>query len=552
MTNHFLGGDAAIDYVQPDGGSYLTTQEINQIVAGNQSGGGYDQVVQGTSAGEQLVGSTGADLVKGLAGNDTLFGMGGDDKVLGGDGDDYVAGGNGSGTGSGDDHLQGGAGADTLTGEDGSNVLVGGSGDDKYVYGGGQDTIDTSDGGHDGIFFNNGITVDDLAFSQDGNDLVITVDGNAAETVRVTNHFLGGDAAIDYVQPASGSLLDTAAINALVGDGNSGGGGDNPPPEGGGDGDYDNVVDGTDAGEQLLGSAGRDLIHGLGGNDTLFGFGGDDKFVGGDGDDYLSGGNGSFSGSGDDILIGGAGVDTLVGEDGHDTLEGGLGNDKYVWQAGSGSDVIDNTGGGTDWLFFNGVDRSRLGFHQDGNDLVITVDGDLSQEVRVQNQFLGGDAAISYVQPANGNAIPASQFSGMLTPMPGAGTEASVAPMAVSEPLSAEVGQPLASPSDTTGLAEALQPRRLPRMGDVSRLMWRDMALASPLGGYGQAAGVVSQPMPELGRLVEAMAAFNPSSEAIMDELDTSELAQGMSRSPFSLAHHGWRQPMLESFPQGM
>ena len=47
---------------------------------------------------------------------------------------------------------------------------------------------------------------------------------------------------------------------------------------------------------QLLGTNGRDLIHGLGGNDTIFGFGGDDKFVGGDGDDYLSGGNGSFSG----------------------------------------------------------------------------------------------------------------------------------------------------------------------------------------------------------------------------------------------------------------
>jgi Ca2+-binding RTX toxin-like protein len=105
------------------------------------------------------------------------------------------------------------------------------------------------------------------------------------------------------------------------------------------------------------------------------------------------------------VLIGGAGVDTLVGED---VLIGGLGNDKYVWQAGSGSDVIDNTGGGTDWLFFNGIDRTRLSFHQSGDDLVILVDGDTAQQVRVQNHFQGGDLAISYLQPSDGYAIPAS------------------------------------------------------------------------------------------------------------------------------------------------
>lgn len=427
VTNHFLGGDAAIDYVQPDGGFMLTTAQINQIVAGGGTGGQYDQVIEGTAVGEQLVGSTGKDLVKGLAGDDQLFGLAGDDTLQGGDGDDYLAGGDGNGSGSGADRLEGGAGNDTLNGEDGSNVLLGGAGDDSYVYGGGQDTIDNTDGGFDGVFFNDGITAAQLGFSRDGDDLLITVDGNASNTVRVTDHFLGGDWAIDYVQPASGSMLDTAAINALVG----GGSGDpGTPGEPGNDSDYTTVVDGTTAGEQLLGTNGRDLIHGLGGNDTIFGFGGDDKFVGGDGDDYLSGGNGSFSGSGNDILIGGAGVDTLVGEDGEDLLLGGTGNDKYVWQAGSGSDVIDNTGGGTDWLFFNGVDRTRLSFHQSGDDLVILVDDDATQQVRVQDHFLGGDLAISYVQPSDGYAIPAADFADLLTPLP-AGFAPTAAPMSL-------------------------------------------------------------------------------------------------------------------------
>src|SRR3546814_12943290 len=64
VTNHFLGGDAAIDFVQPGpaGSYYLTTAEINQIVAAGGGGGEYDQVIEGTAAGEQLVGSTGKEI----------------------------------------------------------------------------------------------------------------------------------------------------------------------------------------------------------------------------------------------------------------------------------------------------------------------------------------------------------------------------------------------------------------------------------------------------------------------------------------------------------
>jgi Ca2+-binding RTX toxin-like protein len=419
VTNHFLGGDAAIDYVQPDGGFMLTTAQINQIV-NNGTGGGFEHTITGTAASEQLVGSAGTDLVMGLAGDDSLFGMAGDDTLQGGDGADYLAGGNGNGSGSGQDRLEGGAGDDTLAGEDGDDVLIGGGGDDAYVHGGGQDTIDNTGGGYDGIFFNDGIDSSRLTFARDGDDLVIAVDGDVENSLRVQGHFLGGDSAIDYVQPANGPMLDTQAINALVGDG--GGGGEDAGGDTGNDADYPHVVDGTAAGEQLLGTSGRDLIHGLGGNDVIFGFGGDDKFEGGDGDDYLSGGNGSFSGSGNDILVGGAGVDTLVGEDGNDRLFGGAGDDKYLFKAGTGRDVIDNRGGGSDWVFFNGIDRSRLSFHRDDDDLVILIDGDPNQQVRVLNQFIGGEYAIAYVQPADGYAIPASAFAGLLTPLPvGAG-----------------------------------------------------------------------------------------------------------------------------------
>lgn len=415
VLNHFLGGDSAIDYVQPDGGSYLTTAQINALVSSGGTGQ-YDQTITGTANGDQLVGSSGKDLIQGLAGNDQLFGMGGNDTLEGGDGDDYLAGGSGNGSGSGNDRIEGGAGADTLVGEDGVNALIGGAGNDSYIYGGGQDTIDNTGGGYDGVFFASGVLASNLTFARSGNDLVITVAGNAAGFVRVTNHFLGGDLAIDFVQPGSGSLLNTAAINALADPGTGGnpGGGGNE----GNDADYPNVRTGTAAGEQLLGTSGRDLISGLGGDDTLFGFGGDDKLVGGTGNDYLSGGNGSFNGSGNDILIGGDGDDTLVGEDGNDMLIGGAGNDFYYYAAGSGADTVDNTGGGTDWLYFSDVAANRLTFHREVDDLLVVVDGNLAQSIRVSKHFQGGERAISYVQPSEGYAIPASQLPGLLTPMP--------------------------------------------------------------------------------------------------------------------------------------
>lgn len=448
VQDHFVGGDAAIEYLSShnfdgEGGFYLSAEQIEAIT----SGGDFDRVIAGTDVGEQLVGSSGKDLMKGLLGDDSLFGMSASDTLQGGDGADYLAGGNGSGSGSGDDRLEGGAGNDTLSGEDGNDALIGGAGDDDYVYGGGQDTVDAADGGFDGVFFNAGIDGSRLGFSRDGDDLVITVDADPASTVRVTNHFLGGEAAIDFVQPDGGSMLDTAAINALVaggaGGGDPGGGGPDTDAPGSGDpgsgdnGDYTSVVEGTAAGEQLLGTNDRDLIRGLGGADTLFGFQGDDKFEGGDGDDYLSGGNGSFSASGNDILLGGVGADTLVGEDGNDQLFGGGGDDHYYHKRGSGSDVIDNAGGGTDWVLFNdGIKREHLSFHQDGNDLIVRVDGDPNNQGRVLNHFLGADYAIAYVQPSSGYAIPASDFGDLLTPMPAAAASTSSAQDPISMTMS--------------------------------------------------------------------------------------------------------------------
>lgn len=450
VTGHFLGGDATLDYVQGSDNRYTAAQIAAIINGPTNPGNGFDQTITGTAAGEQLVGSTGKDLIEGLGGADTLFGMGGNDTLRGGDGNDALYGGNGTGSGSGNDVLEGGLGNDTLRGEDGSNTLTGGAGDDQYVYGGGNDLIDNTGGGTDWLIFQNGITTSQLGFTRDGDDLVITVNGSSSQRVIVNDHFLGGNLALDYLQPASGNALNTAAINALV----STGGGNGGTPGTGNDADYPSVKTGTAAGEQIVGTSGRDLIKGLGGNDTLFGMGADDKLEGGDGDDYLSGGNGSFSGSGVDILIGGAGADQLVGEDGNDLLFGGAGDDTYFYAAGSGADIIDNTGGGTDWLYLDAIARTRLTYHRDGDDLIVRVDGNAGQQMRVVKHFLGGEYAIAYVQPGDGGyAITAATIAGQLTPLGTSSAAASLAPM-----RTAEAAVSFAMPVDeATALVQAME-----------------------------------------------------------------------------------------------
>ncbi|WP_405118281.1 calcium-binding protein [Pseudomonas leptonychotis] len=339
------------------------------------------------------------------AGDDKAWGRAGDDEIRGEGGNDYLDG------EAGNDTVYGGAGNDQLMGGVGSDQLFGGTGDDKYVYklGDGVDTIDNTGGGNDGVFFSGGIDEERLTFTRDGDDLLILVDGDAEQSVRVLGHFLGGDKAISYVQPDGGYLINATRIAQIVAAGNVPGG-------------FDTLVEGTAAGEQLAGGQERDLVHGLAGNDTLFGMGGNDQLEGGDGNDYLSGGNGSQSGSGDDILIGGIGNDVLDGEDGDDQLTGGVGDDNYYYRANGGVDVIDNTGGGFDGAFFIGIARTRLSFHREGDDLLILVDGDLAQQVKVTDHFLGGDFAIDYVQPDGGSYITTAQIAGLLTALPDGGT----------------------------------------------------------------------------------------------------------------------------------
>ena len=315
-------GRAGNDVIHGDGGDdYLDGEDGDDRLFGGE---GADNL-QGKAGTDHLEGGLGDDSLSGGSGNDTLLGQTGADQLFGGDGDDRMEGGAGNDymdAGAGDDTLMGGEGKDQLRGQAGNDTLIGGAGQDTYVWamGDGADVIDNR-GGQGLLLLQGGATLESLDFSRDGDDLLISAKGQEGQSIRVQNHFLGGDWALDAVQPDGGFMMSTDKINQLV--------------AGGSDPDFDTVVKGTDNGERLVGNNNKDKILGQGGDDTLFGMSGNDRLEGEGGNDRLIGGNGSGQNSGDDVLLGGAGNDVLNGEDGNDTLDGGAGDDHYYYNVSS-------------------------------------------------------------------------------------------------------------------------------------------------------------------------------------------------------------------------
>lgn len=88
--------------------------------------------------------------------------------------------------GGGDDRVNAGHGNDTIIGGRGNDILYGGEGDDVYVWnrGDGLDEI-WEDAGSDTIRFGEGIAFDDLTFAYENGYLLITVDGDDTQGVKI-------------------------------------------------------------------------------------------------------------------------------------------------------------------------------------------------------------------------------------------------------------------------------------------------------------------------------------------------------------------------------
>lgn len=322
-------------YTLVGGGTATVTVTIN--------GEDTDDTVVGDGGANVLDGGDGDDTVSGGAGNDTLGGGAGTDTVdYSGAASGVIArlnaglasndGDGGSDTLSGFENVTGSAFNDTLLGAAGANVLSGGAGQDYLIGLGGNDVLYGGSGAANQL---QGGTGDDIYFAQ-ANDTIVEFAGEGHDIVFTTQARLVLAANLEDLTYAGGGAFtgvgngENNAITGGVGDDILSGRGGDDVLDGG---------DGTDTADYSQASTGvvASLADGVasddgdGGSDT---FNGIENLLGSAGDDVLTGDAGA------NILDGGDGYDVLVGGGGVDVLRGGLDYDMADYSAAGGGIVV--------------------------------------------------------------------------------------------------------------------------------------------------------------------------------------------------------------------
>ncbi|RYG89796.1 hypothetical protein EU803_16740 [Loktanella sp. IMCC34160] len=327
----------------------------------------------------------------------TVHAGAGDDSMLGGDGDDILIGGTGA------DTLNGGAGNDLLDLGEGAPdgdadviILTDGFGNDSV------DNFDAPTANGDGTF--TGIdTLDVTGLTDAGGDPVnvwdvtVTNDGGGNAVLTFPN---GESIVINGVDPlvaddplwlnaigiplSDGTIEGTAGADVINGvytgdpDGDMVDNNDAILPGHGPNADLIYAYGGDDTISSGLGDAtiyagdGNDEVYGGvdGGNETVYGGTGNDTISTFDGEDTI------FGGADDDLIFGGGHADVISGDAGNDIINGGTGDDqlfggddadRFVMEAGFGSDVIVGGEGGTD---------SDTIWSTQGIDVTVTMTGD--------------------------------------------------------------------------------------------------------------------------------------------------------------------------------
>ncbi|MCA2720146.1 Calx-beta domain-containing protein [Microcystis sp. M169S2] len=364
----------------------------------------------GTNGNDNITGTSDSDNIFGLDGNDTLSGLGGHDSIYGGNGNDSLNGGDGSDyftNDAGNDTINGGSGTDryevdyssasrgltmtyntatgsgTITvgtetdtftsiesfegfkGTEYNDVIFGGTESESYYYyaglkgGSGNDTISGNAGyddiyGEDGNDVLNGGADNDQLYGGSGNDLLNGDAGDDYFTNEDGNDTINGGSGTDryeadYSYASSGLTMtyDTATGSGTITVGTETDTFTSIENFNGFKGtEYNDVIFGGTAVEELKGGGGNDTISGNAGDDYIYGEDGNDVLNGGVGNDQLYGGNGN------DLLNGDSGDDYFTGDEGNnDTINGGAGSDSYHADYSYGSSGLtmtyDTAGSGT-------------------------------------------------------------------------------------------------------------------------------------------------------------------------------------------------------------
>ncbi|MBE9041595.1 hypothetical protein IQ235_12470, partial [Oscillatoriales cyanobacterium LEGE 11467] len=163
----------------------------------------------------------------------------------------------------------------------------------------------------------------------------------------------------------------------------------------------ENIIDGTENDDTLIGDDRNDAITGFAGNDLIQGNGGDDRIFGNQGNDSIDGGEGSdiiAGGKDDDLLQGGAGLDLIFGNKGNDRLEGGEDVDNL--HGGQGNDSLFGEAGDDLLQGEKGDDLLEGG---DGNDMIVGGEGIDTLQGGNDDDFIFGNIGNDLIDGGDGN-----------------------------------------------------------------------------------------------------------------------------------------------------
>ncbi len=368
-VKHWFGsayGEYRIEQVLFADGTVWSHDDLAQLaLATTNQGTVGDDTISGTVYySDRLVGGLGNDTLNAVGNSDVLDGGAGDD-VLNANGNFYTT------------HI-GGAGNDSITGSFYADTY-------QFNRGDGSDTINDN-GPHSGavsyndrLIFGSGIATSDIGARRVGNDLLITVAGQAGDQINVKHWFAAayGEHSLEQVLFADGTVWSpNDLIQLALTTTNQGTAGD------------DTISGTVYYSDRLVGGLGNDTLNAVGNSDVL---------DGGAGDDVLNA-NGNF-------------YTTHIGGAGNDSITGSFYADTYQFNRGDGSDTINDNGphsGAVSYndrlIFGSGIATSDIGARRVGNDLLITVAGQAGDQINVKHWFAAayGEHSLEQVLFADG------------------------------------------------------------------------------------------------------------------------------------------------------
>ena len=274
------------------------------------------------------------------------------------------------------DEINAGAGDDSIAAGRGNDTINGGRGSDRYIFrlGDGVDTIFDSAGQNDTIYLDWGITFDNLRFNFDERDLVISLSDSPEDRLIIDNYVNSLDS-IETIEvegrnlsiPLVSLINNNARESQLVA----------------------NYSDYTEDLEFILNP--HDAYPSLDirslptGDKARVGIEQVESFEinSGSGNDFIETGYDYFS---DDEINAGAGDDMIVAGWGNDTIDGGEGSDRYFYQLGHGVDVIFDSAGEKDTIYFDWeITLDSLDLYSDDRDLTISLIDSPEDYITIKN-----------------------------------------------------------------------------------------------------------------------------------------------------------------------